>query len=87
MVSVLDEYTTEEQRSFMHLLWANINVKDINKEMFPAYGGKCLSHIMFHNWVENFSQGLSKDADDIRPGAEVGDNSQKTSIPQILLQW
>jgi hypothetical protein len=24
-----------------------------------------------HNWVENFSQGRSKVADDARPGAEV----------------
>jgi hypothetical protein len=32
------------------LLWAKgLNAKDINKEMFPAYGGKCLSHEMVHN--------------------------------------
>jgi hypothetical protein len=34
----LDEYTTKEQLSAVHILWANgLNVKDINKEMFPVY--------------------------------------------------
>jgi hypothetical protein len=32
--------------------------------MFPVYGGKCLSRKGFHNWVEKFSQGRSKVADD-----------------------
>jgi transposase len=39
--------------------------------MFPVYGGKCLSHKAVHNWVEKFSQGRSKVADDARPGHPV----------------
>jgi hypothetical protein len=29
--------------------------KDIRKEMFPIYGGKCLSRKAVHNWVANVS--------------------------------
>jgi hypothetical protein len=37
-------------------LWAKgLNEKDINKEMFHVYVGKCLSHKAIHNWVPNFS--------------------------------
>jgi hypothetical protein len=32
--------------------------------MFPVYDGKCLSRKAVHNWVEKFSQGHSKVADD-----------------------
>jgi hypothetical protein len=39
--------------------------------MFPVYGGKCLSRKAVHNWVEEFSQGRSKVADDARPGRPV----------------
>jgi transposase len=53
-------------------LWTKcLNVKDIRKEMFPVYGGKCLSRKAVHNWVEKFSQGRSKVADDARPGRPV----------------
>jgi hypothetical protein len=42
-------------------LWAKgLNAKDINKEMFPVYGEKCLSCKALHNWVEKFSQRRSK---------------------------
>jgi hypothetical protein len=38
-------YTTENQHSVVHFLWAKgLNAKDIHKEMFPVYVGKCLSH-------------------------------------------
>jgi hypothetical protein len=36
--------------------------------MFSVYGGKCLSRKAVHNWVEKFSEGRSKVADDARPG-------------------
>jgi hypothetical protein len=43
MATVLEEYTTEEQHSDVHLLWAKrLSAKDIHKEMFPVYSGKCL---------------------------------------------
>jgi hypothetical protein len=33
-------------------LWAKgLNAKDINKEMFYVYGGKCLSLKAVHTWV------------------------------------
>jgi hypothetical protein len=50
---MIDECTTEEQCSVVHFLWANgLNEKDIHKEMFPAYGGKCVLHKAVLNWVE-----------------------------------
>jgi hypothetical protein len=56
--------------------------------MFPVYGGKCLSLKAVHNWVEKFSQGRSKVADDTRPGAEVAENSQKTSsMLRVSTHW
>jgi hypothetical protein len=34
-------------------LWAKwFNAKDIHKEMFPVYDGKCFSGKAVHNWVE-----------------------------------
>jgi hypothetical protein len=62
-------------------LWAEgLDAKDIHKETFYVYGGKCLSCKAVHNWVEKFSEGLSKVADDARPGAEVAETSQKSSM-------
>jgi hypothetical protein len=52
MVTILEECTTEQQRSVLLFLWAKeINAKDIRKEMFSVYGGKCLSRKAVHNWV------------------------------------
>jgi hypothetical protein len=51
--------------------------KNIHKEMFPVYGGKCLSRKAVHNWVEKFSQEHLKVADDTRPGAEVAETTVK----------
>jgi hypothetical protein len=59
-------------------LWAKeLSAKDIHKEMLPVYGGKCLSRKAVHNWVEKFSQGRSKVADDAHPGAEVAETTAK----------
>jgi hypothetical protein len=44
---------------------------DIHKEMLPVYGGKCLSRKVVDNWVEKFSQGRSKVADNVRPACPV----------------
>jgi hypothetical protein len=53
MATVLEEYITEEQRSVVRFLWAKgLNAKDIHKEIFPVYGGKCLSRKVVHIWVE-----------------------------------
>jgi hypothetical protein len=47
------------------------SAKVINKETFPVYGGKDLSRKAVHNWIEKFSRGRSKVADDARPGYSV----------------
>jgi hypothetical protein len=37
-------------------LWIKgLNVKDIHKEIFPVYNGKCVSSKAVHNWVANVS--------------------------------
>jgi hypothetical protein len=53
MATVLEMYTTEEQRCCA-LLWAKgLNAKDIHKDLFHVYGGKCLSRKAVHNCVAN----------------------------------
>jgi hypothetical protein len=64
-VTVFKEYTTEEQLSVVRFSWARgLNLKDIQKEMFCIYCGKCLSC----KTVETLFQGCSKVADDTRLG-------------------
>jgi hypothetical protein len=57
MATVLEAYTTEEQRSVMWFFSVRerLNAKDIYKEMFAVYGGKCLSRKAVHSWVANVS--------------------------------
>jgi hypothetical protein len=51
VATVLEEFITEEQRSVTRFLWPKgLTAKDIRKEMFPVYGGKCLSLKAVHNW-------------------------------------
>jgi hypothetical protein len=82
MVTILEKYTTKEQHSVVRFLWAKLlNAKDIHKQTFPVYGGKCLLHKAVHNWVENFSQGHSEVADGDQPGCTV-------EIPtEATVQW
>jgi hypothetical protein len=48
MATVVEDCNTKEQDSVVRFLWANgLNAKDIHKEMFPVYGGKCWSHKAF----------------------------------------
>jgi hypothetical protein len=57
MATVLEECSIEEQRSLACFLWTKeLNEKDIHKEMFSVYGGKCLSHKAVHNWIEKLFQ-------------------------------
>jgi hypothetical protein len=59
-------------------LWAEgLNAKNIHKEVFPFYGGKCLSRKAVHNWVQKFSQERSEVADGARPGAEAAETKVK----------
>jgi hypothetical protein len=49
MTTVLEEYTTEEQNSVVRCLSEEEHdVNYIDKEMFSAYGGKCLSRKAAH---------------------------------------
>jgi transposase len=65
--TMLEEYTKEQ--CSVRFSWSNeLNAKNIHKEMFPVYGGKCK---VVHNWVKKFSQERSKVADDPRPGRPV----------------
>jgi hypothetical protein len=59
------------------LCCALLCAKDIHKEAFPVYGGKCLSREAVHKWVEKFSQGGSKSIAYARPGAEVAETTVK----------
>jgi hypothetical protein len=78
MATVLEGYTTEDQSYGVHFLLAKgLKAKDINREMFPIYGGKCLSRKAVHNWVVIFFQGISTDADDARQDAEVAEITVK----------
>jgi hypothetical protein len=54
-----------------------LSAKDIHKEMFPVYGGKCLSRKAVHSCGEKFSQGRSKVADDTRQSAKVAETTDK----------
>jgi hypothetical protein len=68
----------------VHFLWAKgLNVNDIHKEMFPIDGGKCLSHKAVHSWVEKFSQGRSKVADDTRPRRPV-ETATEANVQQVV---
>jgi hypothetical protein len=43
-------------------LWAKgLNAKDIHKEMFPVYGGKCLSREAVHSCVEKRDKRFAED--------------------------
>jgi hypothetical protein len=55
MAIVLEDFTTEEQRSAMRLLWAKgLNAKDVYKEIFPVYDRKCLLRKAVPLWWQTF---------------------------------
>jgi hypothetical protein len=52
----------EDQRSVVHFLWEKgLNSKDIHKEIFTVYCGKCLPCKAFHNWVEKRGKRFAHD--------------------------
>jgi hypothetical protein len=66
VATVLDECTTEDQRYVLRFFCGQ---KDSMQKIFIKKcvlftAGKCLSRKAVHNWVEKFSQGRSKVADD-----------------------
>jgi hypothetical protein len=55
MATMLKECITEEQHSVVHFLWAKgLNAKDIHKEMFSVYVGKCLLRKAVPPWWQTF---------------------------------
>jgi hypothetical protein len=54
LATVLEVCIKEERRSVVPFFFMEkvLNAKDIFKEMFPVYGGKCLSRKAVHSWVE-----------------------------------
>jgi hypothetical protein len=48
MATVLEECITEEQRSIVRFYGQKDSMQKI-KEMFPVYGGKCLSRKAVHS--------------------------------------
>jgi hypothetical protein len=55
MVTTFEKGTIEKQHSIVRLLWATeLDVKDIHKEMFPVYDGKCLLSKAVQNWWQTF---------------------------------
>jgi hypothetical protein len=58
MATVLEEYTTEEQRSVIRFFAVKMeSIHRILKKMVSVCGRKCLSHKAVHNWIKKFSQG------------------------------
>jgi hypothetical protein len=52
MLTVLEECADEEQRSVGRSLWTKgLDAKNIHKEIFTVYGGKCLSRKAVHSWM------------------------------------
>jgi hypothetical protein len=86
MTTVLEEYTTRKQCCVVHFSWAKgLSAKDIHEEMFPVYGGRCLSHKAVHNWVEKFCEGHLRVPDDAQPGRPV--EIMTEAIVQRVEEW
>jgi hypothetical protein len=52
-------------------LWVRaLNAKDIHKEMFPVFGGKCLSLKAVHSWVEKRGKYFA-DVEEVETEAEI----------------
>jgi hypothetical protein len=56
MATVFEECITEKQRSAVRFFCGKkgLNVKNIHKEMFPVYVGKCLSRKAVPFWWQSF---------------------------------
>jgi hypothetical protein len=68
-------------------LWAKgLNAKDIHREIFPVYGGKCMLRKAVHNWVEKFSQGRSTVTDDAPRGhpVEIGKRATVQEVEELI---
>jgi hypothetical protein len=73
-------------------LWAKeLNAKDIHKEMFPVYGGKCLSCKAVHNWVEKrskyFADGENVETEVRKWLSQESENSYITGFDALVKRW
>jgi hypothetical protein len=83
MATVLEKCNTEEQRVLCVFLWAKgLSAKDMHTEIFLVYGGKCLLRKVVHIWVEKFSEGRSKVADDAQPG-HIVEIATAEAVPRV----
>jgi hypothetical protein len=67
MAVVLEKYTIEGQRSVVRFcVGKRLNTKDIYKEMFPVYGGKCLSRKAIQpSWQTEVRKWLRQQSNDV----------------------
>jgi transposase len=89
MVTVPEECITEEQSSVVRFLWPKrFNAEDIHKKCFLFTVGSVCCVKTVQNWVEKFSQGRSKVADDARSGRPVETATEaKTSMLRVSTHW
>jgi hypothetical protein len=85
MVTVLEGVLPKSSLLVCHFVGKGLNEKDIHKEIFPVYGGKCFWGKVVHDCVEKFSQGRSKVADDARRVRPVK-ISREASV-QVWKSW
>jgi hypothetical protein len=81
MATVLEDYTTKEQRSLV------LNAKDIHEEMFPVYGGKWLSSKPIHNLVDKRGRRFADDEGFERKLQKWLRLQLKTSMVQVSTNW
>jgi hypothetical protein len=80
MATMLEMYTTEEQHSVVRFLWAKDPMQGIFIKKCFLFTVGSVSYKAVRSWVEKFSQGRSKVADNARPGrpgAEVAETTAK----------
>jgi hypothetical protein len=62
VATTLEECTPEEQRPVLRFLWSKrLSAKDIHKEVFSVYCGKCLSVQAVHEWAEKRGKRFADD--------------------------
>jgi hypothetical protein len=93
MATMLEEYTTEEeQSSVVYFVWAKgLNTKDIHKEMFPVYGGKCLSCKAVHKLIEKRGKRFADD-EEVETGVrkwlrQLSEDFYAVSFDALVKRW
>jgi hypothetical protein len=73
---VLEEYTTEEQRSLLRFLCTKgLTTEDMHKEMFPVFGWKCLSRKVLQPWGQRYA-----DNEEVETGAAMAEITVKKPL-------